>query len=142
MTTFSQQQVLKKLPPHLHQESSRSHPADHPSSASVVFDFNVTNPASINASEDHGRSGSELPSDVEDDVAEPDLDNDEIAWLNLVEHDELAKCLDTCVDRWRNAGPEARKKMFALFAIAGIFLVVCRYGHVLVICDMIRSGEL
>ena len=32
--------------------------------------------------------------------------------------------------------------MFALFAIARIFLVVCRHGHVLVICDMIRSGEL
>jgi hypothetical protein len=32
--------------------------------------------------------------------------------------------------------------MFALFAVAGIFLAVCRHGHVLVICDMIRSGEL
>ncbi|KAJ7734413.1 hypothetical protein B0H16DRAFT_1225125, partial [Mycena metata] len=34
------------------------------------------------------------------------------------------------------------KKMFALFAVAGIFLVVCRHGHVVVMCDMIRSGEL
>jgi hypothetical protein len=59
-----------------------------------------------------------------------------------MEHDDLARCLNTCVDRWRNAGPEARKKMYALFAIAGIFLAVCRHGHVLVICDMIRSGEL
>ena len=32
--------------------------------------------------------------------------------------------------------------MYALFAIAGIFLAVCRHGHVLVVCDMIRSGEL
>ena len=32
--------------------------------------------------------------------------------------------------------------MFALFAVAGIFLAVCRHGHVLVICDMIHSGEL
>jgi hypothetical protein len=71
-----------------------------------------------------------------------DLTSEETAWLNVIEHDDLAKCLDTCVDRWRNAGPEARKKMFALFAIAGIFLAVCRHGHVLVICDMIRSGEL
>ena len=59
-----------------------------------------------------------------------------------MEHDDLAKCLNACIDRWKNAGPEARKKMFALFAIAGIFLAVCRHGHVLVICDMIRSGEL
>jgi hypothetical protein len=71
-----------------------------------------------------------------------DLATEETAWLNVTEHDDLAKCLDTCVDRWRNVGPEARKKMFALFAVAGIFLAVCRHGHVLVICDMIRSGEL
>jgi hypothetical protein len=54
-----------------------------------------------------------------------DIASEETAWLNVTEHDDLAKCLDTCVDRWRNASPEARKKMFALFAIAGIFLVVC-----------------
>ncbi|KAJ7257567.1 hypothetical protein B0H12DRAFT_988360, partial [Mycena haematopus] len=34
------------------------------------------------------------------------------------------------------------KKMFALFAVSGIFISVCRHGHVLVMCDMIRSGEL
>lgn len=62
--------------------------------------------------------------------------------MNVSEHEELAKCVNTCVDRWKNAGPEARKKMFALFAISGIFLAVCRHGHVLVMCDMIRSGEL
>jgi len=71
-----------------------------------------------------------------------DIATEEMAWLNVTEHDDLAKCLDTCVDRWRNAGPDVRKKMFALFAIAGIFLAVCRHGHVLVICDMIHSGEL
>ncbi|KAJ7865583.1 hypothetical protein B0H14DRAFT_2733900 [Mycena olivaceomarginata] len=32
--------------------------------------------------------------------------------------------------------------MFALFAISGIFISVCRHGHVLAMCDMIRSGEL
>ncbi|KAJ6536526.1 hypothetical protein DFH09DRAFT_841192, partial [Mycena vulgaris] len=74
-------------------------------------------------------------------------DDDDIAWLNVnelneVESDELAKCVNTCVERWKNAGPEARKKMFALFAIAGIFIAVCRHDHVLVMCDMIRSGEL
>ncbi|KAH9834663.1 uncharacterized protein C8Q71DRAFT_873190 [Rhodofomes roseus] len=48
----------------------------------------------------------------------------------------------TCVERWRNAGPESRKKMFALFAVTGVFVCVCRHGHLLAICDMIRSGEL
>jgi hypothetical protein len=70
-----------------------------------------------------------------------------VAWLNLNEltsedSDELQRCVNTCVERWRNAGPEARKKMFALFAISGIFISVCRHGHVLAMCDMIRSGEL
>ncbi|KAJ7725663.1 hypothetical protein DFH07DRAFT_758581 [Mycena maculata] len=75
-----------------------------------------------------------------------DLDDD-VAWLNVNELDtmdaeELAKCFNTCVDRWRAAGPDQRKKMFALFAVSGIFLTVCRHGHVIVMCDMIRSREL
>ncbi|KAJ7691943.1 hypothetical protein B0H17DRAFT_934531 [Mycena rosella] len=73
--------------------------------------------------------------------------DEDIAWLNVNELegsavDNLAKCINACVDHWRAAGPEAQKKMFALFAIAGIFLSVCRHGHVTVMCDMIRSGEL
>lgn len=77
-----------------------------------------------------------------DTLPEADVDPEDIAWLNVTEIDELAQCVNTCVERWRNAGPEARKKMFALFAVSGVFLAVCRHGHVLVICDMIRSGEL
>ncbi|KAJ7041288.1 hypothetical protein C8F04DRAFT_1208483 [Mycena alexandri] len=77
----------------------------------------------------------------------PTPDDDDVAWLNVnemngEESEELAKCVNTCVERWKAAGPEARKKMFALFAVAGIFISVCRHGHVLLICDMIRSGEL
>ncbi|KAJ7478780.1 hypothetical protein B0H11DRAFT_1725671, partial [Mycena galericulata] len=78
-------------------------------------------------------------------AAEVDLFKDEVKTsqkLTEAESDELTKCVDTCVERWKNAGPEARKKMFSLFAIAGIFIAACRHGHVLVICDMIRSGEL
>lgn len=56
--------------------------------------------------------------------------------------DETQETLDECVKRWRNAGPEARKKMFALFSVTGIFICICRHGHLLAICDMIRSGEL
>ncbi|KAJ7088984.1 hypothetical protein C8R44DRAFT_892604 [Mycena epipterygia] len=74
-------------------------------------------------------------------------DDGDTAWLNInelnsAETDELTKSVDTCVERWKAAGPEARKKMFTLFTIAGIFLTVCRHGHVVVMCDMIRSGEL
>jgi hypothetical protein len=73
---------------------------------------------------------------------EKDGESGEFAWVHGVDDDAIRRGLASCADRWRNAGPEARKKMFALFAASGIFLVVCRHGHVLVLCDMIRSGEL
>ncbi|OBZ66016.1 hypothetical protein A0H81_14010 [Grifola frondosa] len=62
--------------------------------------------------------------------------------LDLEQSDDVDEPLSTCVMRWRNAGPEARKKMFRLFAATGIFVCICRHGHLLVACDMIRSGEL
>jgi hypothetical protein len=77
------------------------------------------------------------PDDEDEDVASININE-----LTAAESDALEKCVNTCVERWKNAGPEARKKMFALFAIAGIFVSVCRHGHVLVMCDMIRSGKL
>ncbi|KAJ7862680.1 hypothetical protein B0H14DRAFT_3863115 [Mycena olivaceomarginata] len=81
-------------------------------------------------------------------AADSDSDGDDnVAWLNVNELEatevtELEKCINACVERWRAAAPEARKKMLKLFAVAGIFLSVCRHGHVLAMCDMIRSGEL
>lgn len=76
----------------------------------------------------------------------PEIDSDDdIAWLNALENDDSADILSqvtVCVEQWKSASPEARKKMFALFAIAGVFVAVCRHGHVLLVCDMIRSGEL
>ena len=56
--------------------------------------------------------------------------------------DEAQKVINVCMKWWKSAGPEARKKMFALLAIAGIFVAVCQHGHLMVICDMIHSGEL
>jgi hypothetical protein len=47
-----------------------------------------------------------------------------------------------CTDRWKNAGPDGQKKMFSMFLITGIFLCLCRHGMLLLLCDMIQSGEL
>ncbi|KAH7904735.1 hypothetical protein BJ138DRAFT_1106572 [Hygrophoropsis aurantiaca] len=47
-----------------------------------------------------------------------------------------------CVKRWRNAGPEQRKKVFQVYDESGVFIAACRHRFVLVACDMIRSGEL
>ena len=74
-------------------------------------------------------------------ATDPNLTGD-IAWLNVNEIDDLKNCANSCVDQWKAAGPDARKKMFDLFAVAGIFLCGCRHGHMILICDMIRSGEL
>ncbi|KAK1215201.1 hypothetical protein PQX77_022207 [Marasmius sp. AFHP31] len=68
--------------------------------------------------------------------------NQDVAWLDVNEVEGLEECADTCVERWKAAGPDANKRMYSFFAISGIFLSVCRHGHVLVICDMRRSGEL
>ncbi|KAJ8092616.1 hypothetical protein PM082_006941 [Marasmius tenuissimus] len=72
----------------------------------------------------------------------PEPDDRRDTWLTDDELDDLAGIINPCVERWKAAGPEANKKMFSFFAISGIFLSVCRHGHVLVICDMRRSGEL
>ncbi|KAK1229011.1 hypothetical protein PQX77_007938 [Marasmius sp. AFHP31] len=71
----------------------------------------------------------------------PEFDQ-EVAWLDVNKVEGLEECADTCVERWKAAGPDANKRMYLFFAISGIFLSVCRHGHVLVICDMRRSGEL
>ncbi|KAI0734100.1 hypothetical protein BC629DRAFT_526102 [Irpex lacteus] len=49
---------------------------------------------------------------------------------------------DNCVEKWKAAAPEERKRAFALFHITGVFASFCRHGHPLVFCDMVRSGEL
>ncbi|KAL0571876.1 hypothetical protein V5O48_010096 [Marasmius crinis-equi] len=66
----------------------------------------------------------------------------DIAYLNVNETEELKSCIDTCVERWKAAAPEGQKRMFSFFAITGIFIAVCRHGHLYVVCDMRKSGEL
>jgi hypothetical protein len=114
-------------------QTAPSAPPPVPSSSATPIP--VTAPASSTSAEP-------VSNTTDDTLPDTDFDGEDVAWLNVNEIDELEQCVNTCVERWRNAGPDARKKMFALFAVAGIFLAVCRHGHVLVICDMIRSGEL
>ncbi|KAF8236921.1 hypothetical protein L208DRAFT_1249802 [Tricholoma matsutake] len=87
-------------------------------------------------------SSPKIPSDVFPPNLNSDAGDDDIAWLNIAEDNETQKIINICVERWQSAGPEARKKMFTLFAVAGIFVAICCHGHLLVICDMIRSREL
>ncbi|PPQ86052.1 hypothetical protein CVT24_012964, partial [Panaeolus cyanescens] len=48
---------------------------------------------------------------------------------------------NVCEDRWKNMKNEKTSKMWGIFEETGIFLVVCRHGHVLMVMDMVRSGE-
>ncbi|KIK37553.1 hypothetical protein CY34DRAFT_63315, partial [Suillus luteus UH-Slu-Lm8-n1] len=63
-------------------------------------------------------------------------------WIEDLDSGDSSEPVSICVDRWRNAAPESRKKMFAIFKKSGIFITVCRHGFLLTICDMVRSGEL
>ncbi|KAJ7813582.1 hypothetical protein B0H13DRAFT_1665338, partial [Mycena leptocephala] len=47
-----------------------------------------------------------------------------------------------CADRWKNMVNDVMSKMWGIFDETGVFLALCRHGFVLVIADMIRSGEL
>ncbi|KAF8584066.1 hypothetical protein K439DRAFT_1616951 [Ramaria rubella] len=47
-----------------------------------------------------------------------------------------------CTKKWVNMSEDAVKKMWGIYRETGIFLALCRHGSVLVMCDMIRSGEL
>ncbi|KAJ6458774.1 hypothetical protein C8R45DRAFT_1109893 [Mycena sanguinolenta] len=84
------------------------------------------------------QSHTDFPDSPADFPVDSSGDDGDVAWLNVNELNpndagKVQKCVNTCVERWKAAGPEAYKKMFTLFAIAGSFISVCRHGHVLVI---------
>ncbi|KAJ3502742.1 hypothetical protein NLJ89_g8746 [Agrocybe chaxingu] len=47
-----------------------------------------------------------------------------------------------CAERWKNMSQELAAKMWAIFDESGLFIAACRHGFVLVMADMVRSGEL
>ncbi|KAF8808965.1 hypothetical protein BYT27DRAFT_7222762 [Phlegmacium glaucopus] len=47
-----------------------------------------------------------------------------------------------CTERWKNMKAEVTKRMWGVFEEMGLFLALCRHGFVLLLADMVRSGEL
>jgi len=47
-----------------------------------------------------------------------------------------------CAERWKNMRTELTAKMWGVFEESGLFLALCRHGFVLMLADMVRSGEL
>ncbi|KAG6809770.1 hypothetical protein H0H92_014809 [Tricholoma furcatifolium] len=47
-----------------------------------------------------------------------------------------------CAERWTNMIHDATAKMWGVFDETGVFLALCRHSFVLVVADMVQSGEL
>ncbi|KAG1722975.1 hypothetical protein EDB19DRAFT_1593266, partial [Suillus lakei] len=71
--------------------------------------------------------------------AQPHEVNPTDDWEDVVQSDSAPF---NCVDHWQNAGPEARKHMFLVVDESGIFIAACRHRFILLVCDMVKSGEL
>ncbi|KAJ6447724.1 hypothetical protein C8R45DRAFT_948397 [Mycena sanguinolenta] len=54
----------------------------------------------------------------------------------------LCDVKNPCSDRWKNMIDDVTSRMWGIFDETGIFLALCRHGFVLVVVDMVRSGEL
>lgn len=136
--------MVPALPEHDSGSASADLPRSAEASRSHVASAAVPAPENVMAAEPpDNNSDDEDVHDVED-AHDDDFDCGDVGSAENSEGDDsrLQTSVVTCVERWRNAGPESRKKMFALFAISGVFVCICRHGHPLVICDMVRSGEL
>jgi hypothetical protein len=47
-----------------------------------------------------------------------------------------------CAERWHNMVNDMTSRMWSVYEETGIVASLCRHGFVLIICDMVRSGEL
>ncbi|KAG8988699.1 hypothetical protein FRB94_000480 [Tulasnella sp. JGI-2019a] len=54
----------------------------------------------------------------------------------------LEGIISGCMERWKANAPDEKKGMFSCYDESGIFISVCRHGHILVVADMVQSGEL
>jgi hypothetical protein len=59
--------------------------------------------------------------------------------------DPLAKTfsdiITDCAERWKANADDAKKIMWDCFDECGVFILICRHGHVLLACDIIQTGE-
>ncbi|KAG2154140.1 uncharacterized protein EDB93DRAFT_1239530 [Suillus bovinus] len=77
-----------------------------------------------------------------DEVQTRERDTNDDNWEDEMIAAEGTTPAFSCVNRWRNAGPETRKKMFSVFDESGIFIAACCHRFVILACNMIWSREL
>ncbi|KAJ7032930.1 hypothetical protein C8F04DRAFT_1211033 [Mycena alexandri] len=61
---------------------------------------------------------------------------------SMLPTDDIPGAETPCSDRWKNMVNDITSKMWGVFDETGIFPALCRHGFVLILVDMIRSGEL
>ncbi|KAJ7876438.1 hypothetical protein B0H13DRAFT_2236010 [Mycena leptocephala] len=71
------------------------------------------------------------------------LSREKVDWFTKEMLAQFAKAPDSgCQERWKNMSEELTSHMWGIFDETGIFLCLCRHGFVLLVADMVRSGEL
>ena len=50
--------------------------------------------------------------------------------------------ISPCSDRWQNMKNDMSSTMWGVFDKCGIFLSLCRHSFVLLVADIVKSGEL
>ncbi|KAJ6603502.1 hypothetical protein DFH09DRAFT_899271 [Mycena vulgaris] len=55
---------------------------------------------------------------------------------------EAGNADNPCADRWKNMINDVTSKMWGIFDETSVFLALCRHGFVILLADMIKSGEL
>jgi hypothetical protein len=65
-------------------------------------------------------------------------------WDKAALGDMMAPKTETCPcsDRWQNMRNDTNAAMWGIFDESGIFLSLCRHSFILLVADMVRSGEL
>ncbi|KAF9242899.1 hypothetical protein BU15DRAFT_86696 [Melanogaster broomeanus] len=67
---------------------------------------------------------------------------DDVAGAKNTSTSSESKDENPCAGRWKNMDDQKTKKTWGIYDETGIFLAVCRHGMLLLIADMVQSGEL
>jgi hypothetical protein len=64
--------------------------------------------------------------------------------IEMMPHNESVADLEDnpCVQHWKNMIDKLTLKMWGVFDETGIFLTLCHHGFILMVANMVRSGEL
>ncbi|KAJ7716706.1 hypothetical protein B0H16DRAFT_1338682 [Mycena metata] len=54
----------------------------------------------------------------------------------------VAGAASGCEERWKNLADDSSKRTWAIYDETGVFVCLCRHGFILLVADMVRSGEL